>query len=598
MSRSKSGAPNTARKTRVGRFVGNPRGFGFVVTDGMDDLYISEHQTGGASNGDTVEVETIIRSGRRDEGRVLRIVKSAYHGTDIRELAESIGLPTGFGEKALMQAERVAKPVSDEDCKGRRDLRNVPMVTIDSESAKDLDDAVSLTYDRESRIYHLGVHIADVSHYVRERSALDREALERGTSVYMSDVVIPMLPELLSNGCCSLNAGEDRLAVSCLMDIDERGQVVSHEITESVVRIDERMTYTAVNGILYGDKKLVKRYKKLVPMFETMQDLSAILQQMRRDRGAIDFDFTESAIEIGEDGWPTDIHPAVRGIAEHMIEDFMLAANETVATHFHDIRLPFVYRVHETPDPDRIQELRVFVEGLGVSIPVDDGRSRGVKRKRVGSPDDDITPSQVQNLLRKVQGTPIEEMVHMQALRSLKQARYSTECLGHFGLASPCYCHFTSPIRRYPDLQIHRIIKEVLTGRYTDERREHFAEILDEVALHSSETERKAQDAERDAEKLEKAKFLSKHIGERFEGRISGVTQAGMYVMLESTVEGMIHISKIDRDYYTYEEKSCSLVGERSGRRFTLGDAVKIRVTDVDIPTRAIDFALADTSRS
>ncbi|MBR6486552.1 MAG: ribonuclease R, partial [Lachnospiraceae bacterium] len=512
------------------------------------------------------------------EGRIVEILGHVNDpGVDVLSIVKGCGLPDEFPEKVLKQAARVPDEVSPDDLKGRLDLRDVKMVTIDSEEAKDLDDAVSLYMENGN--YVLGVHIADVTHYVREDSALDKEALKRGTSVYLADRVIPMLPHRLSNGICSLNGGVDRLALSCIMTFDKSGVILDHVIAESVIRTDARMTYTAVNGIIEEhDEALMKEYEDLVPMFLLMDKLAGILREKRRKRGAIDFDLKESKIVVGDDGRVVDIMPYARNSATRLIEDFMLAANETVAEHFFDEAVPFVYRVHEDPDREKFEKLRAYLRGLGLDIKA--GKDR-------------VRPKDVSRLLDKVKDTPKEAVISSLALRSMQRAGYSTDCSGHFGLACKYYCHFTSPIRRYPDLQIHRIIKEILNGKFKASREEHYEKILPGVAKRSSSRERLAQEAERETDKLKKAQYMQDHIGEVFEGVISGVTDWGIYVELPNTVEGLVHISKLYGDYFYYNEDACELVGERSGKKYVLGQQVYVCVSGVDMAIRAVDFDLA-----
>jgi ribonuclease R len=459
---------------------------------------------------------------------------------------------------------------------GRRDLRDVQMVTIDGEDAKDLDDAVSLTMDGD--LYKLGVHIADVTNYVQENSALDWEAKDRGTSVYLVDRVIPMLPHKLSNGICSLNAGENRLALSCLMTIDKKGEVVSHEIVESVIRVDRRMSYTSVKKILEDkDEAEIKEYEELVPMFELMQELAHILREKRKKRGSIDFDFPETKIILDKEGHPIEIKPYERNVATKIIEDFMLIANETVAQHFYWMELPFVYRTHDNPDSEKIDKLATFIRNFGYYIK---------------SQKEEIHPKELQKLLTKVEDTPEEALISRLTLRSMKQAKYTTECTGHFGLACQYYCHFTSPIRRYPDLQIHRIIKEQLRGKLSANRIDHYNEILPEVAKHSSEMERRADEAERETDKLKKVEYMEGHIGEIFEGVISSITSWGVYVELPNTIEGMIHVSMLPGDYFYYDEESYEMVGQATDIRYKLGQTLKVRVNGTDKISRTIDFVI------
>ena len=476
----------------------------------------------------------------------------------------------------MNQAERIPDEIQEADMAGRMDLRNVEMVTIDGEDAKDLDDAVSLT--KEGELYHLGVHIADVSNYVQENSALDWEAYERGTSVYLVDRVIPMLPHKLSNGICSLNQGVDRLALSCLMTIDEKGNVTDYQIAETVIRVDRRMSYTSVKKILEDhDEAECREYETLVPMFEQMEQLAAILRGKRHKRGSIDFDFPESKISLDKEGHPIEIKPYERNVATKIIEDFMLIANETVAQHFFWMEIPFVYRTHDNPDPEKIAKLSTFLHNFGYYIKTSN---------------EEVHPKEIQKLLDKMEGTPEEMLISRLTLRSMKQAKYTVECTGHFGLACRYYCHFTSPIRRYPDLQIHRIIKEQLRGRLQEKRLEHYQNKLPMVAKHSSEMERRAEEAERETDKLKKAEYMEAHIGEVFKGVISSITSWGVYVELPNTVEGMIHVSKLPEDYYVYDENAYEMTGQETGKKYRLGEQITIRVDGVERLTRTIDFSI------
>ena len=568
--------------------------FGFVIPDNAklsQDIFISKERSKGAMTGHKVVVEiTDYGHDRKSpEGKVVEILGHVNDpGVDIMSIVRAYELPVEFGEKIMNQVERVSQEVSEADRAGRRDLRELVMVTIDGEDAKDLDDAVSVTFDGEK--YQLGVHIADVTNYVQENSALDREALKRGTSVYLVDRVIPMLPHALSNGICSLNEGVDRLALSCLMTVDKKGEITDYEICESVIRVNNRMSYTQVKAIL-EDETLVEKeadyqkYAYLVPMFQRMEELAAILREKRRKRGSIDFDFPECKIYLDKEGHPTDIKPYERNVATRIIEDFMLAANETVAQHFYWQELPFVYRVHGVPDADRIQQLATFINNFGYYM-----KTMDRKGSKVGS--EEIHPKEIQKLLDKIAGTPEEAMISRLTLRSMKQAKYSVESSGHFGLACQFYCHFTSPIRRYPDLQIHRIIKEQLRGRLKEERVHHYREILPEVAKHSSEMERRADEAERETDKLKKVEYMETRIGEEYDGVVSGVTGWGIYVELPNTVEGMVHVSRLPGDYYYYNETTYEMVGDVTGRTFKLGMPVRVRVEDCDRMMRTIDFSL------
>ena len=559
-------------------------GFGFVVPDNqrfLRDIFIQKENFLGARNQDKVVVEIRDYGTRKrsPEGKIIQVLgNSEEKGIDVLSVAKSCGLPMEFPEKVLNQAERIRESLNEGDFYGRLDLRDVPMVTIDGEDAKDLDDAVSLS--KEGNLFHLGVHIADVSNYVQYSSALDREALKRGTSVYLVDRVIPMLPKKLSNGICSLNAGEDRLALSCLMDIDEKGKVVSHGIAETVIHVNERMTYTDVKKILRKeDQQLAERYRELLPMFFQMEELSALLRKRRKKRGAIDFDFPESKIELDENGKPVRIYPYEQNVATRIIEDFMLAANETVAQEYAQAGIPFVYRTHDTPDMEKMEPVLELVHRAGVKV----------KKSK-----EEIRPKEVQKILKELEGKESEDFFSRLILRSMKQARYTTECTGHFGLAARYYCHFTSPIRRYPDLQIHRIIKENLRGKMTEAKMSHYEEILDEVARQSSATERRAEEAERETIKMKKAEYMESQIGEIFEGVISGVTDWGLYVELPNTVEGLVHVNSLMDDYYVYDSVHYTLTGERKKRSFAIGQKVKVRVAQADARERTVDFVLAD----
>ncbi|MCI8266325.1 MAG: ribonuclease R [Lachnospiraceae bacterium] len=569
-------------KQIVGIYDKNNKNFGFVIPDNTkisEDVFVPVERSKGAVSGHKVvcEITDYGKNNRKPEGKITEIIGHVNDpGVDIMSIVKGYELPTEFSEKIMHQAERVASEVSEADMAGRRDLRNVQMVTIDGEDAKDLDDAVSLTKDGTQ--YQLGVHIADVTNYVQENSALDWEARERGTSVYLVDRVIPMLPHKLSNGICSLNAGENRLALSCLMTIDEKGEVVSHEIVESVINVDRRMSYTSVKKILEDkDEAEIHEYEALVPMFELMRELAGILREKRKKRGSIDFDFPESKIVLDKQGHPIEIKPYERNVATKIIEDFMLIANETVAEHFHWMELPFVYRTHDNPDPEKIDKLSTFIRNFGYSI-----KSR----------QEEIHPKELQKLLAKIEDTPEEALISRLTLRSMKQAKYTIDCTGHFGLACQYYCHFTSPIRRYPDLQIHRIMKEQLRGRLNEKRIDHYNALLPEVAKHSSEMERRADEAERETDKLKKVEFMERHIGEIYEGVISSITAWGVYVELPNTIEGMIHVSMLPGDYFYYDEETYEMVGQATDIRYKLGQTLKIRVHATDKILRTIDFVI------
>ena len=540
--------------------------FGYVLPDNQkiaQDIYIPGKDTMGAVTGHKVVVQITDygTNGRKPEGKIIEIIGHINDpGVDIISIVKNYDIPTEFPEEVMKQIENIPDEVPEEDKVGRKDIRDWQTVTIDGEDAKDLDDAVTLT--KEDGIYTLGVHIADVSHYVTENSPLDKEAVKRGTSVYLVDRVIPMIPHKLSNGICSLNHDVDRLALSCIMKINEKGEIIDHEIVESLINVNERMTYTAVKEIIVDkNPETMERYKDLVPMFELMAELSEILRERRYKRGAIDFEFPECKIKLNQGGKPISIEPYDRNKATKIIEDFMLAANETIAEDFYWRQLPFVYRNHEEPDMEKVSQLTTFI---------------------------------LQKLLKNIEGTPEEALISRITLRSMKRAEYTPECKGHFGLAAKYYCHFTSPIRRYPDLQIHRIIKEALNNKLTDKHISHFNHILPEVTKNCSITERRADDAERDTEKLKKAEYMMGYIGEEYEGVISGVTNFGIYVELPNTVEGLIHVSNMMDDHYIYDENTYSMTGERTKKTYKLGQKVKIRVEAADKVARTIDFSLAE----
>ena len=589
-------------------------------------IIVPKQQLNGASDRDKVVVK-ILKFGSRYENPSGRITEIIGHegepGADILTIARSMDIPMEFPEKVISQANRVPDHIIPADIEGREDLRDWKMVTIDGPYAKDLDDAVSLV--RTETGYTLGVHIADVSNYVQENSALDREALKRGTSVYLADRVIPMLPERLSNGICSLNAGQDRLCLSVIMDMSPEGAVLKHRIVESVIRVDERMSYPDVQRILelmgksteqpaehkgdldaeneamdpnltasseqkkgihvgdsnrdttMSDEELLTKYKDFIPMFCDMLDLSLKIRARRRMRGAIDFDFPEAKILLDEKGIPTDVLLEKANDATRLIEDFMLAANETVAEEFCKREIPFVYRIHSEPDPEKIESVLKFVRSQGVRID---------KKKQ------NITPKEIQQAVESVQGTPVETMVSYVILRAMQQARYEPTCDGHFGLAAKYYCHFTSPIRRYPDLQIHRIIHDCIRGRMTPERIQHYNDILEEVARQSSVTERRATECERETEKLKKAEYMYERIGQEFEGKISSVTSWGMYVELPNTIEGLVRAADMTDDYYSFDETKQAMVGRLSGKMYRLGDTVTVYVKDADLRMHTVDFTL------
>ena len=646
--RGKYGKPQ--RQETAGIFMANPKGFGFVRAEGMDqDVFIGRENTHGALNGDTVRIS--VEPGQRfrsAEGVVLEIVKHAnerivgYYrrvknfglvmpddqritqdiyipagkekgavtghkvvarvtrfpnhrqeepegvveeiighvndpGTDILSIIKAYDLPDVFPPEVMKEAEQVPDRISADAAEGRKDLRDLLTITIDGEDAKDLDDAVSVR-KLENGNTELGVHIADVSAYVPELSALDKEAFRRSTSVYMADRVLPMLPHRLSNGICSLNEGEDRLTLSCLMELDPQGVIVDHEICETVIRTRHRMTYTNVQKIIDDDPEICAVFADIVPMVKEMKKTADLLRERRADRGYINFDFPESKAILDPKGRPVEIRACERNSATRLIEDFMLAANETVAQEYCWRQLPFLYRVHDKPDPEKIRQLAVFVNNFGLTM-----------RSRNG----EIHPKEIQKLLKNIEGTDAENLISRVTLRSMKRAAYNTECTGHFGLAAQYYTHFTSPIRRYPDLQIHRIIKENLHGDLNEKRAEHYEKILPAVAEQTSRLERRADEAERESLRYKKCEYMEKHVGETFDGVISGVTRAGLYVELPNTVEGMIRVNELRDDYYEFLEDRWELVGEMTGRRYRLGEKIRVRCAAADRLARTVDFVPA-----
>ena len=557
-------------------------GFGFVVPDNqrfLRDIFIPQGKSMNAENRDKVlvKIQDFGSRNKSPEGKVVEILgKPGEKGLDVLCVAKSHDLPMEFPEKVVNQAERIKETLNEGDFYQRLDLRDTVMVTIDGEDAKDLDDAVSLT--KKGNLYYLGVHIADVSNYVQYSSALDKEALKRGTSVYLVDRVIPMLPKKLSNGICSLNAGEDRLALSCLMTIDEKGKVISHKIAETVIRVNERMSYTDVKKILLKeDETVTERYGDLVPMFFQMGELSQILRKRRKKRGSIDFDFPESKILLDDMGKPVEIYAYEHNVATELIEDFMLTANETVAEEYALLGMPFLYRTHEKPDGEKMEAALSLVHQAGIKV----------KKAK-----ENISPKEIQKILKELKGMDCEPFLSRLILRSMKQAKYTVDCTGHFGLAAKYYCHFTSPIRRYPDLQIHRIIKENLRGKMSEAKIKHYDQMLEEVARQSSAMERRAEEVERETVKMKKAEFMKQHIGETFEGVISGVTEWGLYVELENTVEGLVHVNTMTDDYYTYDREQYLLKGDMTKKVYAMGQKVRIRVEGADVQTKSIDFSL------
>lgn len=560
--------------------------YGFVIPDDKrisKDIFIPKDMTGGATNGQKVVVKlNRFAEGRMNaEGEIIEVLgDKGDPGVDIVSIIRKFNLPEAFPEEVLQESDSVPEQISEGDLAGRRDLRNKKMVTIDGEDAKDLDDAVSVERLPNGNVL-LGVHIADVSYYVKEGSVLDQEAFNRGCSVYLVDRVIPMLPPRLSNGICSLNPQVDRLTLTCEMEMDEDANVVNYDIYPSVIRTNERMTYSNVRKIIEdNDAELIERYSDLVDDFRLMADLSNRRRQSRMNRGAIDFDFAESKIIVNELGKPVDIKKRERTVAEMLIEEFMLAANETVAEHFSRMNVPFIYRIHEDPDGDRLQQFVEFVSNFGYTV-------RGKADK--------VHPRVLQQLLEEIKGTKEEIVISKVMLRSMKQAKYDAENQGHFGLSAEFYTHFTSPIRRYPDLIVHRMIREMIGKTEFDEERINLLyKKMPEIAQQSSERERVAVDAERETDNLKKAEYMLDKIGEEFEGLISGVTSFGMFVELDNSVEGLVRMSYLTDDYYHFHDRQHALIGERTAKVFRIGDEVKVRCINVNVDDHTIDFELVD----
>ncbi len=569
----------------VGTFEAGSKGYGFVVADDKKiakDIFISRENTKGAVTGHKVVVEiTDYGEDRRNpEGKVIEILGHINDpGVDILSVIRRYELAVEFPEEVYAEIEHLGTEVAEADKKGREDLRDLLTITIDGADAKDLDDAVSLKRLGNGN-FELGVHIADVSHYVRENTALDKEAYARGTSVYLVDRVIPMLPHKLSNGICSLNPHVDRLALSCLMEVNGRGEVVSHRILESVINSDYRMTYTAVREILEdGTPALLEQYAEILPMLEDMEELRQILGEKRRKRGSVNFDLPESKIILDENGKPIDIKPYEKSIATNMIEEFMLVCNETIAENSFWQEMPFMYRSHQEPDEDKLEKMEQFLRGFGYYL-----------RKKDG----EIHPRELQKVLQKAEETDEERIITRMVLRSMMQARYTAENGGHFGLAAKYYCHFTSPIRRYPDLEIHRMIKKMLHGELDEKASAYYRRKMPDWAKHCSKQERVAEDAERDTDALKKVEFMEDKVGQIYEGIISGVTNWGIYVELPNTIEGMVALSQMDDDYYEFDEKKMLVFGKRTKKSYRLGDKVIVSVAKVDRMMGTIDFVFEE----
>ncbi len=555
------------------------KGFGFVIPDDKkvsQDIFVPKERSRGAVSGHKVVVKIVKppENGKSPEGIVTEIIGHINDpGVDIISIIKQFELPIDFPDEVYRETQKIDDEVDSFNIGNRKDLRDVLMVTIDGEDAKDLDDAVSAEKLSNGN-FKLGVHIADVSEYVRESSALDKEALKRGTSVYLVDRVIPMLPHKLSNGICSLNAGVDRFALSCIMEIDKNGKVISHEITESIIQVDKRMSYTVVNDLLTNSNSgYFEDNKEFMRLFKDLEELRDILLEKRVKRGAVEFEFTEAKIILDENGVPTDIKPYERNVATSIIEECMLVCNETIAEQFFWLEVPFVFRSHSEPDSEKVQKLSEFVAKLGYKIK---GSS--------------THPKSFQKVLSQAKNTPEDVIINRVVLRSLKQARYTAQNEGHFGLAAKYYCHFTSPIRRYPDLEIHRIIKEYLNGNLNEKRIRSLSKKTPEIARISSVRERTAEDAERETENLKKVEFMANKVGLIFDGIISGVTNWGIYVELPNTVEGLIAVRNMMDDYYIYDEENMRYIGERTNKVFSLGDRVKVKLIRANIEERNLDF--------
>jgi len=569
----------------VGTFEESNRQYGFVIPDEKRlgwDIFVPRARAKGAKTGDKVVVELTSwpEARRNPEGKIIeRLGSVGEPGVDILSIMKKYGLPDQFPRRVLRAAESIPQTVEPSEWEGRWDLRELPMVTIDSEDARDLDDAVSLEVLPNNN-YRLGVHIADVAYYVKEDSILDKEAFRRGTSVYLVDRVIPMLPPIISNGICSLNAGEDRLAISVFMEINPKGDVVRYEIAPSVIRVAERMSYTDVRLILEEDvPELRQRYASFVKTFEEMRDLCLILRQKRKQRGALDFDFPESKVTLDESGRPVDVLLMEQTIANQIIEEFMLVANETVARYLTKLEMPIIYRVHEEPKPEKLNALNEFLHGFGFHIPSAKG----------------VHPRFLQEILHKVADRPEHLVVQTVMLRSLQHARYAPEPLGHFGLAVKYYTHFTAPIRRYPDLIIHRVLWEVLAhGKISARRREKLAQQMIDYAEHTSERELIAEEAERETVDLKQVEYIRQFLGDVFEAIVVSITNFGMFVALPNGIEGLVHVSTMADDYYLFDEKTYTLIGEHTGKIYHIGDQVKVQLVRASLEDREIDFELAE----
>ena len=560
------------------------RHFGFVLPDDkriMQDVFIPKGHNLGAIDGHKVLVQITKYADGTDnpEGQVSAILGHKNDpGVDILSIIYQHGIEIEFPDKVLEEAEAVPDEIKPSEIEGRRDLRNELTITIDGADAKDLDDAISVK-KLDNGHTQLTVSIADVSYYVTEGSALNEEAYDRATSVYLVDRVIPMIPHRLSNGICSLNPQVDRLTLSCQMELDERGHVVNHEIFDSVIHSNYRMTYDEVNEIITDQNEDTrKQYNEVTPMLDLAKDLSERLINMRKRRGEIDFDISEAKVLVNDEGIPTDVELRKRGEGERLIESFMLAANETIAEHFDRLNVPFIYRVHEQPKSERLRQFFDFITNFCLMI------------KGTG---EEVHPSTLQKIQQEVEGQPEQMVISTMMLRSMQQARYDDVNLGHFGLSAEHYTHFTSPIRRYPDLIVHRLIRKYLIDKTMDDKTlNKWEEALPEIADHTSQRERRAIEAERDTDELKKAEYMVQHIGEEYEGIISSVANFGMFIELPNTIEGMVHVSEMTDDYYHFDERQMAMIGERQAKVFRIGDPVKIKVVNVDVDERMIDFQI------
>ena len=578
---------NRANKKIIGTFDAS-KNFGFVIPDDKrigQDIFVARENFNKAKVGAKVVVEIINwpDKQRSAEGKIVEVLGyKGDVGIEILSIIKKHDLAMEFPAEVEQEANKVPEQVMVDESENRRDLRDKIIVTIDGDDAKDLDDAIYIERLANGN-FLLGVHIADVSYYVRENTPLDKEARERGTSVYLVDRVLPMLPRRLSNGICSLNAGEDRLAMSIEMEIDYRGKVLKYEIFPSIIKVHTRLTYNIVRQILVdNDEALRQEHAKLMEPLENMERLCHILRNHRMQRGAVDFDFPEIKVKLDDTGKPIELVKRVRSLSESIIEEFMLIANETIAQHMHKIKLPFVFRVHEQPEQGKIDKLNNLLHNFGQNIPKSD----------------EIRPKELQNILKKVAGKPEERIISTVMLRSLKQARYEAENIGHFGLAATYYTHFTSPIRRYPDLIVHRLLRETFrTGDISEKRKQKLTAILPEIALHASQRERAAAEAERETVDLKKVEYMTQFIGQHFMGIINGVTAFGIFVELESGVEGLVRVSSMQNDYYVYVEEQYALIGEHTKKVYRLGDQVEIIVANANIEERNIDFIIADNGQ-